>query len=159
MDITNAPTIAEATAQPESLWHFLATLPTTYEAQLWYGLLLGGLLGMIAHYINGRAKGDIAGSLFDYFFRDNVWRSVGTVSAVAAELFAEIGAGLFTTKEGAFVGWGLVIAAGIKSGYLGDSLLNKGTRPVWTTEKRVAMATAKEQPNAHSVPLAKKGPQ
>lgn len=156
MNIQDAQTIAQAKiAEPESLWHFLLALPSTFEAQLWYALLLGGVLGMLGHYINGRRSGDIAGSPIDYFFRDNVWRSVGAVSAMAAELFAEIGTGLFTTEAGLFVGWGLVIVSGIKSGYVGDSLINKGKRVEWTTEKREAVAVVKE---AVDVPTTKDKP-
>lgn len=140
----NSPTIAEIkSGAPESLWHFLGQLPGSWEAQVWYGLVLGGILGMLGHYIRGRSAGNISGSPIDYFFRDNVWRSVASASAVAGELFAEIGAGLFTTEAGIFVGWGLVIVSGIKSGYGLDSLVNKSSRDAWTPEKRAALATAK----------------
>lgn len=136
----NAPTIAQAKLEaPESLWHFLAALPGTMEAQIWYALLLGGVLGMIGHYVRGRSTGNIAGNPVDYFLRDNLWRSIGAAVAVATELFAEIGAGLFTTSAGAFVGWGIVLLSGLKTGYLGDSIVNKGTRVEWTEKKRDAV--------------------
>ncbi len=135
----NAPTIAQAKLESsESLWQFLIALPTTMEAQLMYALVIGGIAGMGAHYVRGRASGNIAGGPLDYFFRDNVWRSVGAMGAVVGELFTEVGLGLFTTDAGAFVGWGVVLLSGIKTGYLGDSLVNKGTRQEWTEKKREA---------------------
>ncbi len=129
MSPADAPTIAQVHAtQPESLWAFLAALPGTMEAQIWYALILGGVIGMIAHYGKARATGLITGNPIDYFFRDNVWRSLAALGAIAAELFGE-SAGLFTNEAGQFVGWGLVILSGIKSGYVGDSILNKGAKP------------------------------
>lgn len=143
MDIQNAKKVAEKAAevhitQPESLWHFLAALPATFEAQIFYALILGSVIGMIGHYIIGRKDGDISGSPADYFFHDNVWRSVGAVVAVVTGCITEIGAGFFTTGEGAFVGWGLVIVSGIKTGYIGDSAINKGARKEWTDAERAA---------------------
>jgi len=149
-------TVAElkvATPPGNDLWSFLMQLPTTHEAQVWYALLLGGIVGMIGHYIRGRAANNIGGNPIDYFFRDNVWRSIGAMVAVASELFGEVGSGLFTTDAGAFVGWGLVLLSGLKTGYLGDSLVNKATRPEWPPEKREAAIQefAKEIP---PVPVA-----
>jgi len=139
----DAQTIAQLKATaPESLWHFLLALPSTMEAQIWYALLLGGAIGMIGHYIRGRSTGNLSGSPIDYFVRDNPWRSIATAGAVAAELFAEIGTGIFTTSTGQFVGWGIVLMMGLKSGYSIDSLVNKGTRAVWTEKKRVATDVA-----------------
>lgn len=133
---------AKAATDQQSLFQFLGRLPFTMEAQIWYALLIGGALGMFAHYANGRVKGEIAGSPLDYFLRDNFWRSIGAAGTMAGELFAEIGTGLFTTEAGLFVGWGIVILSGIKSGYLGDSVINKGTRPIWTDAARTAAAPA-----------------
>ena len=132
-----SPTIAQLKAQaPESLWHFLLSLPTSMEAQIWYALTLGAVLGMVGHYIRARVNGSISGSPVDYFFRDNLWRSIGAAIAVMGELVAEITSGLFFTDAGLFVGWAIVILSGIKTGYLGDSLVNKGQRVIWTEEQR-----------------------
>lgn len=148
-----AQTIAQAKLETsESLWHFLLALPTTMEAQLMYALLIGGAVGMLGHYIRGRSSGDIAGSILDYFFRDNVWRSIGAMASVASELFVEVGSGLFTTAEGTFVGWGLVLLSGLKTGYLGDSLVNKGTRQEWTEKKRVAVDVVDKTANVKPDP-------
>lgn len=145
--VANAPTIAQAKLEAPNLLDFLLAVPFTQTSQILYALLLGGALGMIAHYVRGRAAGNIAGSPADYFFRDNIWRSVGAMMAVVAELFGEAGLGLFVTEAGSFVGWGVVIMSGAKTGYIGDSLINKGQRQEWTEKKRDAtevVATAKD---------------
>lgn len=148
MDINNAQTIAQIKQQapnltPESLWHWASALPTSFEAEIWYALVFGAILGMFAHYLRGRSQNSISGSPLEYFLHDNVWRSVAAAMSIGAELFAEIGTGLFTTEAGAFVGWGIVMMSGIKTGYLGDSLVNKGSRIEWTPEQRAAVAITK----------------
>lgn len=144
MNIEAAQTIAQAkAAAPESLWSFLSSLPETFEAQVLYALILGAVLGMIGHYVRGRSGGQISGSPIDYFFRDNIWRSAMAAITVIAELFTEVGSGLFTTDAGLFVGWGLVLLSGLKTGYAGDSLINKGSRVTWTDEQRAAKTEVK----------------
>jgi hypothetical protein len=118
-------TIAQAHAQ-EPLWTFLAKLPFTYDAQIFYALLLGGLLGMVGHYLRRWGSGEIAGSLLDYMVRQHPRATLMAAAGIVTELAGEVGTGLFTTTEGAFVGWALVILSGIKTGYLGDSIANKG---------------------------------
>lgn len=137
--IQEAQTIAQVKLEAPDLWDFLLAVPMTQTAQILYALLIGGALGMLAHYVRGRASGDIAGSLTDYFFYNNIWRSVAAMIAVIAELFGEAGLGLFVTDAGTFVGWGVVIMSGAKTGYIGDSLINKGQRGEWTEKKRDAV--------------------
>lgn len=136
--MNNAPTIAQAKLDSQSLWDFLLAVPFTQTSQMIYALLIGGAVGMLAHYVHGRATGDIAGSPADYFFRTNVWRSVAAMSAVVATCFGEAGFGIFITDAGDFVGWGVVLMSGLKTGYIGDSLVNKGQRAEWTDKKRDA---------------------
>ena len=145
-----APTVTElkaATPPGDSLWQFLIQLPSTHEAQIWYALLIGGLIGMIGHYIRGRSSNNIQGNPIDYFFRDNLWRSIGAATAVAVELFGEVGSGMFTTDTGAFVGWGIVLLSGLKTGYVGDSLINKSDRAEWTPEQRAAASVVANAKN------------
>lgn len=136
--IEAAPTVAQAHRQADGLLDFLLAIWSTQTAQMLYALLLGGAIGMFLHYARGRATGNIAGSPADYFFRNNVWRSVAAMSAVVAASFGEAGIGIFITDTGEFVGWGVVIMSGIKTGYVGDSLVNKGQRAEWTEKKRDA---------------------
>lgn len=137
----NAQTVNElksAVPPTESLWHFLAQLPGTMEAQILYALLIGGFVGMGAHYFVKWAQGDIEGSLRRYLFVDNPRRSWFAVCALITELVTEVSLGMFTSPDGAFLGWSAVLLQGLKSGYLIDSIANKGNRPVWTEEKRAA---------------------
>ncbi len=150
--INNVQTIAQAKAATPDLWHFLGALPFTQDAEIWYALCIGGFIGMVGHYIRGRASGDISGNPIDYFFRDNFWRSIGAAGAMASELFVEVSSSVFTTDAGIFVGWGIVLLSGLKSGYLGDSVINKGKRIEWTDQKREAAAVVKV---AENVPPAK----
>lgn len=125
--IEQATTIAQA--HQESLLDFLLALPTTMEAQIFYALVLGSALGMLAHYVRQWASRDVDSSLTDYLFRSNPKRTIMTVIGVIGWSAGEVSAGLFTTSGGAFVGWGLVILSGLKTGYAGDSIINKGKRP------------------------------
>jgi len=120
-----AQTIAQAKHQ-QTLWDFLAALPTTQEAQIFYALIIGCALGMLAHYVRQWASGNAAGGLIDYLFLASPKRTLLTVIGVVSWSAGEVATGLFTTSEGAFVGWALVILSGLKTGYAGDSIINKG---------------------------------
>lgn len=136
-------------ASVDSLWHFLAQMPATTSAQIFYGLILSGLVGMLLHYVVKWAQGDITGSLFAYLFTDNPRRSVLSLSVLVGELVGEVGAGLFTNEAGVVVGWAVVLLSGFKTGYLIDSIANKGNRPVWTVEQR-----EKQQQSEAEIPKA-----
>lgn len=124
----------------DSPWHFLTQLPFTMEAYTLYMLLLGGLVGAGVHYLTRWAKGDIKGGLFAYMFLDNPRRSVLSLISLTSELIVEMGSGLFTTSDGGFVGWGLVLLSGLKTGFLIDAIVNKADRPEWTPEQRASAA-------------------
>lgn len=48
-----------------------------------------GLLGMVAHYVKKRGRGEVAGSPIDYFLADYPGRTVATITAfLAASLTA-----------------------------------------------------------------------
>lgn len=139
----NAPTLAQVAivAPPqESIWHYLAEVPFTMEAQIFYGLLIGALIGMLGHYLRAWTSGELAGGLIDYLFRDNPRRSALAMFSVVTWCLGEVSTGLFATETGQFVGWGLVLLSGIKTGYAGDSLLKKGNRQAWTDEQRTEKA-------------------
>lgn len=134
----DAQTIAQVKAeQPESLWHFLTALPFTMEAQLLYGLLLAGSLGMIANYIVRWARKEIDGSLLAYLVSQNPRGTVLSfctffgvaITAIATDAFV---AG--SAKQ--FVGWGWVLWMGASNGFVIDNIANKGVRAVWTDEQR-----------------------
>lgn len=135
--IADAQTIAQA-KHGQSLADFLLALPTTMEAQIFYALTLGCALGMIIHYVRQWASGNAEGGLLDYLFLAHPRRTVLTVIGVVSWSAGEVATGLFTTEAGDFVGWALVILSGLKTGYAGDSIINKGkpppTAPVATIE-------------------------
>ena len=135
-----AQTIAQAkSASPESLWHFLRALPVTMEAQIWYGLLLSGAVGIMAHYFHKWASDEIAGSLFDYLFRQHPKKTILSLSAYVAWTLSLVGTGIFQTGSGEFVGWSIVLILGLTNGYGVDSLANRGGRAVWDAETRTKM--------------------
>lgn len=134
----NAQTIAQVKAQaPESLWNFLGNLPFTMEAQIFYGLMLAGTLGMIANYIVRWARSEIRGSLYAYLFEQNPRGTVLSLCTYTGMALAAIASNAFHFGEGAaFVGWGWTLWMGASNGFVIDNIANKGQRPVWSPEKR-----------------------
>ena len=134
-----APTVAQiaVTAPPsESLWHFLAQMPASQEAQILYGFILAGIVGMIAHYIVRWAYGQIEGSLWKYLFVDSPRRTLLAFIGLAGLALTAVSTGIFTTPEGLFTGWSNVLWTGLTTGFGSDSVANKGSRPIWTDEQR-----------------------
>ena len=115
-----------ATPPSESLGHFLQQLPFTIDAQAFYALVIAGLVGMLAHYCIKWAEGEITGSLYNYLFVDNPRRTVLAFMLLGGELLVEVASGMFISDTGQLFGWGTVMFSGLKSGYLIDSLANKG---------------------------------
>lgn len=141
-------TIAQVRAQDgaQSLFDFLRELPGTLDAQIWYALLIGGAVGMILHYAIKLRTGDIAGNPVDYFIKTSPWRSIGTVAAMASWAFGEVLTGIYVNGDGVFIGWAAVLISGVKTGYLGDSIINKGERAQWTEQERQAAAADPPKP-------------
>jgi hypothetical protein len=137
----DAPTIAQIKAIPnDSLWQFLMQLPMTMEAQIFYALLIGNLIGMAGHYFKQWGTGEIAGNMWAYLVVEYPRKSMLSLFGIITLSATEVATGLFVTAEGMFVGWALVLLSGIKTGYAGDSLLNEGDRAVWSDTKRKATA-------------------
>lgn len=132
-----SPTIQQLKTQtPDSLWHFLAALPSSFEAQLLYGLLLAGALGMIANYTVKWAKDEITGSLWAYLFCQNFKGTMLSFFSYTGLAITSIAANIFITDAGSFVGWSTVMWFGVTNGFAVDAIANKGTRPVWTPKQR-----------------------
>jgi hypothetical protein len=136
----DAQTIAQVkAADPESLWHFLQALPATMEAQLFYGLMLAGTLGMIANYIVRWARKEIEGSLLAYLMEQNPRGTVLSLCTYTGVAIGAIAATAFTIGPGnTFVGWGWVLWMGATNGFMIDNITNKGQRAEWTPEQRAA---------------------
>lgn len=135
-------TIAQIKAMEvqESLWHFLTQLPQSMEAQLLYGLVIAGIVGMIANYTVKWARGDIAGSLFAYLFLQNVRATLLSFFGFVSLAITSIAAGIFTGENGGFVGWANVLWFGLTNGFAVDAIANKGQKAVWSDEKRAQLS-------------------
>lgn len=137
------PTIAQIKfdSRQESLWAFLAKLPASFEAQMFYGVLIGGLVGMLVNYGIKWMRGEIQGSLIAYLFFHNVRGTMlSFVSAVGTGI-AGITMGVFTTSNGEFTGWFNLMWIAVSNGFFWDAAANKGARPEWTAQER-AIRTA-----------------
>ena len=126
--VQNAQTVVQATDQ--SLMQFLQTIWFTREFEIFYAVAIGAIIGMFANYFVRWLKSDEAGSAIDYFFRNHPKATLLAALSVLAEVIGEAASGIFFTDTGIFVGWGLTIMSGVKSGWLIDAALNKGTRAV-----------------------------
>ena len=142
MDSTSA--IKAATVTNESLWHFLAQLPTSFDAQILYGLLISGFVGIMAHYMAKWLRGEVEGSLWQYLFVNEARHTFLSLGTLFAASIAAIAANVFETDAGAFVGWTNVMWIGLTTGFSGDSVMNKAPRKVWTDAERAAVATVPE---------------
>lgn len=134
-------TIAQVTSgatQTESLWHFLAQLPGTIEAQQLYALIISGALGIAANYLLKWARQEIAGSLWQYLFKDNIRGTVLSIASFIGLAITSIAAGVFTADGDTYVGWTTVMWFGLTNGFAVDAIANKGTRAPWTSEQREA---------------------
>lgn len=130
---------------PETLWQFLGHLPASFEAQIFYALLLGGCVGMLLNYWIKWLRKDIAGSLIAYLFVNNMRGTMlSFVSAIGTGI-AGITAGVFETANGDFVGWFNVLWIAVSNGFFWDAAANKGTRKEWTDAERTV----------HGVPAVK----
>ena len=124
-----AQTIQQLKGTQETLWHFLAALPASMEAQVFYGLLLTGAVGMIAHYMMRWLTDEIQGSLAKYLFIDYPKRTALAYAGIIGVALTSIASGVFVNDQGAFVGWLNVCWFGLTNGYAADSVANKGAKP------------------------------
>lgn len=134
-------TLAQVTSSvtpTESLWHFIGQLPGTIEAQQMYALLISGALGISANYLLKWARQEIAGSLWQYLFKDNVRGTVLSLASFVGLAITSIAAGIFNGESGGYVGWTTVMWFGLTNGFAVDAIANKGTRAPWTDEQREA---------------------
>jgi hypothetical protein len=120
---------------PTPLSHFLASLPGSWEMQIFYGLMLSGSCGMFAHYALKWARNEIKGSLFCYFSNNfrSTCLSFFTFIGIAV---AAIASGAFVTEHGAFIGWKMVFWMGLTNGFTIDAIVNKTSRAQWSNRER-----------------------
>lgn len=125
------PMALGAEREPATLSVFLASLPGTWEMQLFYGLMLSGTFGMLAHYVLKWARNEIKGNLIRY------WQNNGKRTVLSFLTFTGVAAtavmnNAFVTDLGGFVGWKIVLWMGWSNGLIIDVLVNKTDRAIWT---------------------------
>jgi hypothetical protein len=130
--------------QQDSLFSFLAALPKTQEAEIFYALMLSGFLGIFIHYLHKWLTGQIEGSLFDYLFRQHPRRTMLSFGSYIGWILSLVGTSMFTTPTGEFVGWGIVLIMGLTNGYAVDSISNRAGRAIWSDDERQEFLRKKE---------------
>lgn len=115
--LENAAKIAEIKPGPgtESLLAFLLRLPTSFEAQVFYGLVLSGLIGMLGSWLWKWSKGKADG--FAHFTVKYIVGQALWLIGSAAGVIAVTG---FQTDDGQFFGWLMVLITGGSLGYNGE---------------------------------------
>lgn len=126
----DAQKIAEIKASgPQSLWAFLAVMPGSFEAQIFYGLVLAGTVGVVSSYVYQWLKGEIAGSLVHYLFIDHVRGTLLSFAVLTGQALSAVAMGVFEGDDGLFTGWKMVMYSGVLAGFTGDVIVNKGKKP------------------------------
>lgn len=121
----NAQKIGEIKGGSESLISFLQRLPSSFEAQIFYAVVLFGAVGMFTNYSIKWMRSEISGSLIKYLFFDNFR---GTMLSFCTTVGIGIGAitgGVFETASGEFVGWFNVLWISLTNGFMWDAALNR----------------------------------
>lgn len=117
-----------------SLWDFLAQLPFSFEAQLFYGMMLAGSLGMGVNWMVKWLRNELP-CFVTYMFKNNVKRSLLAILTLAGTILTAISTDIFVADD-KFVGWLNVLWTGATTGFAVDATLNKGTREEWSPEER-----------------------
>lgn len=108
--------IAQIKAQgTESLWDFLAKLPTSMEAQVFYGLVLSGVVGLLASWAWKWSQGNADG-VHHFTVRYVIGQALWLIGISIGAIFT-LG---FTTPDGVFVGWLFVLWTGGFAGFSGE---------------------------------------
>lgn len=121
-----APTLAQLKIEhQQSLWEYIAAIPSSMEFQIVMGLALAGVIGMLASWLLKWARGQ-AGPLWHYLFTDKVRFTVLAASSYIGVCAGAVTADIFTSKSGEFVGWANVLWFGISNAFGLDLAANKG---------------------------------
>lgn len=131
-----AVTVAAAERAPTRLSEFLVSLPGSWEMQLFYGLMLSGTFGMLAHYVLKWARDEIKGNLFCYWVANSkkTLLSLLTFTGIAATAVMN---NAFVGEYGGFVGWKMVLWMGWTNGLVIDVIVNRTDRARWTLIERM----------------------
>lgn len=118
-DVGTAARIHELKGGGESLGVFLSKLPSSFEAQVFYGLVGSGLLGIIASWL-WKWSQQLAG--LDHF---NPRYVIGQVLWLGGASVAAIMTVGFQTEDGVFFGWLSVLWTGALAGFSGEVKIKK----------------------------------
>lgn len=118
-DPGNAQRIVEMKGGGESLPVFLMRLPASFEAQVFYGLFLSGLAGMIGSWLWKWSQGEADAHHFTARYAVGQW-----LWLVGASIAAIMTVG-FQTEGGEFFGWLSVMWAGGFAGFSGEVKFKK----------------------------------
>jgi hypothetical protein len=122
---------------PQSLGDFLRALPASFEMQLFYGLMIAGSAGMLAHYLLKWARDEIKGGLLCYFANNVKSTALSFFSYVGLAVTA-IASGAFIGEYGGFVGWKMVFWMGVTNGFTIDAIVNRTQRAEWSPVERLS---------------------
>ncbi|TXH19807.1 MAG: hypothetical protein E6R03_00070 [Hyphomicrobiaceae bacterium] len=118
----------------ETLWEFLLKLPASFEAQLFYGMMIAGTLGMGMNWLVKWLRNELP-CFVTYMFKSEAKRSVLSILTLAGTVLAAIATNVFVIDD-RFVGWLNVLWTGATTGFAVDATMNKGSREAWTEEER-----------------------
>lgn len=126
----DAKKIAQIRAD-ETLWQFLVKLPSSFEAQVFYALVLSGAAGLIGSWLWKVSQGQADFRHFTgrYCLAQLLWLIGSSIAAIFT-----VG---FQTEDGVFFGWLAVLWSGGFAGFSGDVKV-KEARQAWTDEQRAA---------------------
>lgn len=118
-DPGTAQRIVEMKGGGESLGVFLSRLPSSFEAQVFYGLFGSGVAGMIASWAWKWSKQQAGVDHFTtrYILGQVLWLGGSSVAAIMT-----VG---FQTEGGEFFGWLSVLWAGGFAGFSGEVKIQK----------------------------------
>lgn len=121
--------IGEIKGSSETLWQFLQRLPGTFEAQIFYAVVVFGAIGMFANYFVKWLRKEITGSLIGYLFVNNPRGTLLSLVTTIGAGLAALQMGVFETPDGQFIGWFPTLWITLGSGWMFDAALNKGAAP------------------------------
>lgn len=118
-DPGTAQRIVEMKGGGESLWVFATRLPGSFEAQVFYGLFLSGLAGMVGSWLWKWSQGDA--DLHHFTIKYAVGQWLWLIGSSVAAIMT-VG---FQTEGGEFFGWLSVLWAGGFAGFSGEVKIKK----------------------------------
>lgn len=123
----DAQKISELKGAPrESIWEFLGKLPSSFEAQIFYGVAIAAIAGHLASWAWKFFNRQV-GCFWDYMFKEHVFRTAAALFATMSLCLTAITAGVFEAPSGEFVGWFNVLWWGAQAGAGVDLAINRGS--------------------------------